>query len=119
MPKILINNYSKILILINKRFISTQSNVKLGDQMKILNVKKEYRKVLQLFDQFNENNIHQCSNWIVIQALTACTKSRDIHYGFKIHNLILSRLKQDSYVLPSLIHFYSKFIEQNNKQYTS
>ena len=77
--------------------------------MKTFNDNKQFRKVLELFNKFNEKNINKCSNWIIIQALKACTKIGDIEYGFKIHNLISTRLKYDSYVLPSLINFYSKF----------
>ena len=60
--------------------------------------------------KLNEKNINQCSNWTIIQTLKACTERRDAQRGLKIHNLISSRLKYDPYVLPSLIHFYSKFI---------
>ncbi|CAF3459998.1 unnamed protein product [Rotaria sp. Silwood1] len=115
MPIKLLSNYSTFAVLSGKRLASTKSNVNIGNQMKILNNDKKYQQVLELFDQFNEKNISQCSNWIIIQALKACTEIRDVQGGLKIHNLISSRLKYDPYVLPSLIHFYSKCIEKPTK----
>ncbi|CAF1078661.1 unnamed protein product [Rotaria magnacalcarata] len=103
---ILVNNYLRFVLLAVRRLASIQSNVNIGDQMKILNDNKQYKKVLELFDEFNEKTIDKCSNWIIIQALKACTQICDVQRGLKIHNLISSRLKRDSYVLPSLIHFY-------------
>ncbi|CAF1965204.1 unnamed protein product [Rotaria magnacalcarata] len=103
---ILVNNYLRFVLLAGRRLASTQSNVNIGDQIKILNDNKQYKKVLELFDEFNEKTIDKCSNWIIIQALKACTQICDVQRGLKIHNLISSRLKRDPYVLPSLIHFY-------------
>ncbi|CAF3495000.1 unnamed protein product [Rotaria socialis] len=112
MSNILINNYLRFVILAGRRLASTENNVDIGGRMKMLNDNKQHRKVLELFDAFNEKNIDKCSNWIIIQALKACTQIFDVQYGLKIHNLISSRLKHDPYVLPSLIHLYSKFIEK-------
>ncbi|CAF5174123.1 unnamed protein product [Rotaria magnacalcarata] len=109
------NNYLTFVILAGRRLASTENNASIGDQMKILNDNKQYKKVLELFDAFNEKNIDKCSNWIVIQALKACTQINDVQHGLKIHNLISSRLKHDPYILPSLIHFYSKFTEKNEE----
>ena len=109
------NNCLRFVILAGRRLASIQSNVNIGDQMKMLNDNKQYRKTLELFDAFNEKNIDKCSNWIIIHALKACTQISDVQRGLKIHNLISSRLKHDPYVLPSLIHFYSKFIEKKKK----
>ncbi|CAF3997356.1 unnamed protein product, partial [Rotaria magnacalcarata] len=116
MSNILKNNYLRFVILAGRCLASTGNNVNIGDQMKILNDNKQYKKVLELFDAFNENNIDKCSNWIVIQALKACTQINDVQHGLKIHNLISSRLKHDPYVLPSLIHFYMQCGDINRAQ---
>ncbi|CAM4844162.1 unnamed protein product [Rotaria magnacalcarata] len=113
---ILVNNYLRFVVLAGRRLASTQSNVNIGDQMKILNDNKQYKKALELFDEFNEKTIDKCSNWIIIQALKACTQICDVQRGLKIHNLISSRLKQDPYVLPSLIHFYMQCGDMNRAQ---
>ncbi|CAM4965538.1 unnamed protein product [Rotaria socialis] len=113
---ILINNYLRFVLLAGRRLASTQSNVNIGDQMKILNDNKQYKKALELFDEFNEKTIDKCSNWIIIQALKACTQICDVQRGLKIHNLISSRLKHDPYVLPSLIHFYMQCGDMNHAQ---
>ncbi|CAF2061646.1 unnamed protein product [Rotaria magnacalcarata] len=110
------NNYLTFVILAGRRLASTENNVNIGDQMKILNDNKQYKKVLELFDAFNEKNIDKCSNWIVIQALKACTQINDVQHGLKIHNLISSRLKHDPYILPSLIHFYMQCGDINRAQ---
>ncbi|CAF5186314.1 unnamed protein product [Rotaria magnacalcarata] len=108
MSNILITNYLRYVILVGRRLATTQSNVNIGDQMKMLNDNKQYTKALELFDTLSKQNIDKCSNWIIIQALKACTEINDVQHGSQIHNLISSRLKRDPYVLPSLIHFYMK-----------
>ncbi|CAM4865239.1 unnamed protein product [Rotaria socialis] len=112
MSMIFTNNYLKFLIPAARHLTSTRSNLNLGDEMKTLNDNKQYRKTLELFDIFNENNINKCSNWAIIQALKACTETNNAQRGVKIHHLISSRLKHDFYVLPSLIQFYI-FVSHN------
>ncbi|CAF0979125.1 unnamed protein product [Rotaria sordida] len=108
----LVNNRLSFAIFIAKRSAIIKSNANLGDQMKLLNNKKEFKKSLELFDKYKEkNNIEKCSNCIIIQVLKACTEIGDLKHGSNIHNLISPRLKYDPYVLPSLIHLYSKFIQ--------
>ncbi|CAF3391185.1 unnamed protein product [Rotaria socialis] len=60
----------------------------------------------ELIDK-HKNNIDTCSNWVIIQALKACSELRDIQRGSSIPNLVSSRLKHGPYIFPSLIHFYS------------
>ncbi|CAM4770811.1 unnamed protein product [Rotaria magnacalcarata] len=116
LSNILINNYLKFVIPASRRLASTQTNDNIGARMKMLNDNKEYIKVLELFDTFNEKNINECSNWTIIQALKACTQTSDVQRGLKIHHLIWSRLKHDPYVLPSLIHFYMQCGDVNHAQ---
>ncbi|CAF4273910.1 unnamed protein product [Rotaria magnacalcarata] len=116
MSMIFTNNYLKFLIPAARHLTNTRSNLNLGDEMKTLNDNKQYRKALELFDIFNENNINKCSNWTIIQALKACTETNNAQRGVKIHHLISSRLKHDFYVLPSLIQFYMQCGDINRAQ---
>ncbi|CAF1454984.1 unnamed protein product [Rotaria magnacalcarata] len=88
----------------------------LGDQMKILNDNKQYTKTLELFDRHKEN-IEKYSNWVIIQALKACSQTKDIKRGSNIHNLVSSRLKHDPYILPALIHLYMQCGDVNQAEF--
>ncbi|CAF5075778.1 unnamed protein product, partial [Rotaria sp. Silwood1] len=103
---LLINNHLKLIRIVGNCLSTNRSNINLGDQMKILNDTKQFESALELFNKYKDKNLDKCSNWIIIQALRACTNLRDIEHGSIIHNLISSRLKYDSYVLPAIIHFY-------------
>ncbi|CAF4341292.1 unnamed protein product, partial [Rotaria sordida] len=46
------------------------------------------------------------SSYIITQALKACTQIGDLRRGSTIHHLIPSRIKDNSYILTSLIHLY-------------
>lgn len=96
------------VIMAAKRSAFIRSNNHVGDQMKLLNDNKQFEKTLELFDKYKEKNIEKWSNWVIIQALKACTKLGDLQRGTSIHHLISSRLKHDPYVLPALIHFYGR-----------
>ncbi|CAF3429058.1 unnamed protein product [Rotaria sp. Silwood2] len=112
MLKKLFTNRSSFVIFIAKRSAFIQSNADLGDEMKLLNDNKQFEKALDLFNKYKTKSNEQYSNWSLIQALRACTEIGDLQCGSNIHNLVSSRLKYDPYILPSLIHFYSKFIHQ-------
>jgi hypothetical protein len=92
-----------------KRSMTLRSNFDLASQMKLLNDSKQFKKALELFDKYKENNIETCSNLSIIQALKACAQIGDLQRGSNIHHLISSRIKNDSYILTSLIHLYSNF----------
>jgi len=86
-----------------------ESDSKLANQMKVLNDAKQFRKTLQLFNKNKDNNnINTCSSTIIIQALKACSQLGDLKSGSTIHNLISSRIKNDSWILVSLINMYSQ-----------
>ncbi|CAF5011819.1 unnamed protein product, partial [Rotaria sp. Silwood1] len=103
----LVNNRLSFVVFFAKRLASIRFNVNLGEQMKMLNNNKQFERALELFDKYREETtIEKCSNWIIIQALKACTEIGDLQRGSNIHNLLSSRLKHDPYVLPSLIHLY-------------
>ncbi|CAF5031375.1 unnamed protein product, partial [Rotaria sp. Silwood1] len=89
-----------------------QSKSDLGSKMKSLNDNKQFKKALDLFDKYNKNNIEIYSSFIITQALKACASIGDLQRGSTIHHLISSRIKDDYYILASLIHLYS-YIKNN------
>ena len=76
--------------------------------MKKLNDEKQFEKALQLFDTCERNATKALSSVVITQALKACTNTRDLQRGVSIHRLVSARLQDDSYILTSLIHLYSK-----------
>ncbi|CAF1336518.1 unnamed protein product [Adineta steineri] len=75
--------------------------------MKLLNVNKQFKKTLELFDKYTKNNTKTFSSYIITQALKACTHLGDLERGKTIHrHLISSSTKNDLYVTTSLIHLY-------------
>jgi hypothetical protein len=105
----LLNYRLASLIVIVKRSINVQSNFDLGSKMKLLNDKKQFEEALKLFNKYKEKNIETFSSLIITQALKACAQINDLQLGSAIHSLISSRIKNDPYILASLINLYSKF----------
>jgi hypothetical protein len=93
---------SSRLVLI-RCLMSMRSDAALSAQMKLLNEKKQFKKALELFEKYQNKSIETLSSFTIIQALKACAQMRDLHH------LISSRIKNDSYILTSLVHLYSKF----------
>ncbi len=85
------------------RSIILQSDFDLVNQMKLLN------DTLKLFDKQKKKNIDQFSSLILTQVLKACAGVGDLQRGSIIHRSISPRVKNDFYLLSTLIHFYSKF----------
>ncbi len=97
------------MVLVKRSAIS-QSDINLANQMKLFNGAKQFRKTLELFNKNKENyNINTCSSTIIIQALKACAQLGDLQSGSTIHHLISSRIKNDSYILVSLVNMHSEF----------
>jgi hypothetical protein len=94
-------------IVLENRSISIQSSLDLGNEMKLLNDRKQYEETLKLLDHHSKQSNEMLSSQIITQALKACTHLGDIQRGKTIHQLISSHLKDDSYILASLIYFYS------------
>ena len=106
-----LKDYSlKSFIYAAERAASSRSDFTLANQMKIFNQTKQYENVLHLFDQYQKENSQPLSGVIITQALKACSQIADLHRGTTIHHLIPSNIKQDPYILTSLIHLYSKFL---------
>ena len=91
-----------------ERSASMQSNSNLGNQMKLLNEKKQFRKALDLFDKHSKNNTETLSSLVITQALKACAHLKDLHRGSAIHELVSSRAYDDAFISTSIIHLYSK-----------
>ena len=106
-------NYRLLSVIICvKRSVTNSTNINIGKQMKMLNDKKQFEQALHLFDQNNDDNsIKTCSSLTITQALKACSQIGDLQRGRMIHQLISSRVKDDSYILASLIHLYSEYTE--------
>ncbi|CAF1227763.1 unnamed protein product [Rotaria sordida] len=91
-----------------KRFVVHQSDGDVGTKIKLFNDKKQFKKTLELFDKYKENDIKNLSSFIITQALKACAQVRDLQRGMIIHRLISSRIKTDCYISTSLIHLYRR-----------
>jgi len=105
----LLNHRLSSLIIFVKRSVLIQSDFDLANQMKSLNDNKQYKKALDLFDKHKKNELETFSSFIITQALKACAHIGDLQRGATIHHLISSRIKDDMYILASLIYLYSKF----------
>jgi len=92
-----------------KRSATVASDFYFANQMKQLNDKKQFKKALQLFDEYKNINPETTSDFIISQALKACTQIGDFQRGSSIHRLLSSKLKNNATILASLIHLYSKF----------
>ncbi|CAF1097661.1 unnamed protein product [Rotaria sordida] len=93
-------------LIVVKRFVALKSDRELDAQIKSFNDKKHFKKTLELFDKYKENDVKNLSSFVINQALKACTEMRDLQRGMIIHRLISSRIKTDSYITGSLIHLY-------------
>lgn len=112
---------SQLLIcneLILRRFILSEalirrylqweaSHISIENQMKQFNDQQKFEKALEIFDQYRNDSSIELSRQMITQAIRACTKTGNLRRGMAIHNLISSRIKDDTYMITSLIHFYS------------
>ena len=76
-------------------------------EMKKFNDRKEYKRALDFFYEYEQKNIRMISNPAINQALKSSTKIKDFQGGSDIYNRYSSRIEKDSFILASLIHFYS------------
>ncbi|CAF0963616.1 unnamed protein product [Adineta steineri] len=96
----------RIMIKVFKRSVNIQPNVNLSKQMKSFNDNKQFNKTIELFDKLIKNDTNMLSSFNITQVLKACAHLKDIQHGKMIHHLISSRIKDDDYILASLIHLY-------------
>ena len=107
----LLLNLPRSFFTVAQRLNHSKSNFNLASEMKMFNEKKEFEKVLNLFDEWNEKKDQRSSSMVITQALKACTRMQDLQRGMKIHHSISSDSKEDAFILTSLIHFYSKLTD--------
>ncbi len=96
-----------------KRSMIIRSSWDLGDAMKRLNDQKEFKKALHLFDQYKDKNMFKISNYLITQALKSSAGIGDLKRALDIDQLIPLKLKNDGYIIASLIH-----ISSNLKNYS-
>jgi hypothetical protein len=76
-------------------------------EMKKFNDRKEYKRALDLFYEYEQKDIRMISNPAINQALKSSTNIKDFQGGSDIYNRYSSRIDKNSFILASLIHFYS------------
>ena len=85
--------------------------IHLDSEMKKLNDRKEFAKVIALFDKHKHEQIP--TDRSIVQVLKACAQLRDVKYGVKIHKELSNHSLKDVYIQSTLIHFYSKFVDSS------
>lgn len=83
------------------------TNLDVAIEMKRLNETEQYSRALDLFDEVQRREMPR--DRAVIQALTACTRTRDLNRGISIHKKLSNRSAKNNYIEATLIHFYSQF----------
>lgn len=104
--------YLNFVICVTKRSVITKSNFDLAKQMKILNDEKKFGQALHLFNKYEKENIEKICNQSITQALKSCTYTNNLERGVSIEKTYSSRAKYDSFLLTSMVHLYSKFIQK-------
>ena len=103
------NDRCRSLVVLASRLTATRLDESLGYQMKVLNDKKQFKKALALFDTCRPSDPKApLSSTMIAQALKACANIRDLERGVNIHQLVSARNGENTYILASLIHLYSK-----------
>lgn len=86
----------------------TLTNLSLDKQMKIYNQQQKFQRTLELFDEASKQPKQPLSSAVVVHALKACARTGDLQRGLTIHRLVTTRVKNDSYILHSLLTLYSE-----------
>lgn len=79
--------------------------------MKMLNDRKQYDDVLNLFDNLKKTDKSKISPAIITQALKACAGTQNLQIGKSIYQMIPSNMTEDSYINASLINLFSMSIK--------
>lgn len=106
-----VNECRGVVIFVRKCRLTSQSEIALGNEMKRLNEKKQFEKVLNLFDIYRQDHAKVFSSMIITQALKASTQIEDLQRGIAIDQFVSSSKHNDSYISASLIHLYSKLTD--------
>ena len=108
----LLLNLARPVLAVAQRLNHLKSNFHLANEMKICNEKREFEKVFSLFDEWNEKKDQRSFSMVITQALKACTRMKNLQRGMKIHHSISFNIKGDTFIMASLIHFYSKLTDE-------
>jgi len=88
-------------------FRLSSTAIYVSNQMKQLNNVKQFRKVINLFDSYIQNDIP--TDVIINQTLKACLELKDFQRGIEIHRNLSAQSLNNSSIQYYLIHLYSKF----------
>ena len=91
--------------------------IHIESEMKRLNDRKEFAKVIALFDKYKHEQIP--TDRSIVQVLKACARLGDVKYGVNIHKELSNHSLNDVYIRSTLIHFYSKFIDSSLRELIS
>jgi len=89
-------------------FRLSSTAIHVSNQMKQLNKVKQFRKVIDLFDSYIQNDIP--TDAIINQTLKACLELKDFKRGKEIHRNLSAQSMNNSFIQCYLIHLYSKFL---------
>ena len=95
----------KILIHLSRPATLAANVVNVEIEMKRLNDTKQCSQALTLFDQVQRRQMPR--DQVIVQALKACTRLKDLQYGVNIHKKLSNRSLNNSFIQSTLIHFYS------------
>ena len=87
-----------------RRLSSTLVNVPM--QMKHLNERKQFVKVISLYDEHVQRK--KATAMMTSEALNACVASSDFKRGLEIHQSLADRLLANPFIQVALIRLYSK-----------
>jgi hypothetical protein len=88
-------------------FRLSSTAIHVSNQMIQLNNVKQFRKVIDLFDSYIQNDIP--TDIIIDQTLKACLELKDFQRGKEIHRNLSAQSLNNSSIQYYLIHLYSKF----------
>jgi anionic cell wall polymer biosynthesis LytR-Cps2A-Psr (LCP) family protein len=88
-------------------FRLSSTAIYVSNQMKQLNNVKQFRKVIDLFNSYIQNDIP--TDVIINQTLKACLELKDFQRGIEIHRNLSAQSLNNSSIQYNLIHLYSKF----------
>ncbi len=79
-----------------------------NNQLKQLNANKQYEKVINLFENYIQQNIP--TDIAINQTLKACIELGDLKRGSDIYQRLSSQSKQNHFIQTNLIRLFSKLI---------
>ncbi|CAF1320958.1 unnamed protein product [Adineta steineri] len=80
--------------------------IDINNRLKQLNMNKQYKKVIDLFDNYIQKN--NPSDLVINQTLKACIELGDIKRGSSIYQRLSSQSKQNHFIQTNLIRLFMK-----------